>query len=705
MDIFTKTKEDEQQFERFVEKIDSVYEQLKSFENEVDLGDILAIKKSFIHKTEDFFRNDRKLNIGIIGRVKAGKSSFLNTMLFEGRDILPHAVTPKTATLTRIEYDRENRLEIEYYSLGEWKSLEKKAGIRSEVKEFIAAKEVIKMVAERQLDPIPFIQMGTQVIQYRDYEQLMENLNDYIGENGKYTPLVKNVTIFINKKELEDISIVDTPGLYDPVMSRSDKTKQFMELCDVVFFLSKATGFLDRNDIDLMASQLPQKGVKKMVLICSRFDDGIRDTIWNNKSLGDAIENTRSKLSKYAREVFASFDGSNVHLDPMVVERCKHPLFVSSMTYNMGKKSIESFSRQEQKVYEDLNAYGDLTIENLQQIGNMEEIQNIFRQVVEDKEIVLEERAASFVKVATVELADKVMRMKHLAEHRINELDTKDKEEILLKKKKVSAQVNRVNVGLDKAFEVLTKKIEENKQAAIRNMRGFNRDYLEIGEKEGKEKHTEIVNVSASKWFAPWTWGSKKREIYSYEEKYEYIDVLEALEKVRNFVQESVECIEDAFNSSINRSFLKHQLLNTVVSAMEDEVLDETPDYYKALVEKTLQEIRMPAIEISSAQFEERITNQFNGEVTGHANRANMKALYSRTVNDMFIEASRSCEMAVSRFLFNIDELKINFSKQLLHNLNDELTQLLKQFDNKEEEIKRYKELIAQINRFGFSEM
>ena len=61
--------------------------------------------------------------------------------------------------------------------------------------------------------------------------------------------------------------------------------------------------------------------------------------------------------------------------------------------------------------------------------------------------------------------------------------------------------------------------------------------------------------------------------------------------------------------------------------------------------------------------------------------------------------------MAVSRFLFNIDELKINFSKQLLHNLNDELTQLLKQFDNKEEEIKRYKELIAQINRFGFSEM
>lgn len=702
MDIFTRTKEDEQQFESFIDKLDSIYEKLKPFESEVDLDDILAIKKSFIRKTDDFFRKDRKLNIGIIGRVKAGKSSFLNTMLFDGKDILPRAVTPKTATLTRIEYDKENRLEIEYYSPGEWKSLEKKANIKSEVKEFVAAKEIIKMVGERQLDPIPFIEMGTQELTYENYDQLMKNLNDYIGENGKYTPLVKSVKIFINKKELEDISIVDTPGLYDPVLSRSDKTKQFIELCDVVFFLSKATGFLDRNDIDLMASQLPQKGVKKMVLICSRFDDGIRDTIWNSSSLEGAIESTKSKLNKYAREVFVDFHAGNVHLDPMVIERCKHPLFVSSMTYNMSKKEVEEFSLQEKKVYEDLNAYEDLTMEQLHQIGNMEEIQNIFRQVIEDKEILLEERASSFVNVATGELADKVIRMKRLAERRINELETKDKEEILQRKRKVSVQVNKVNAGLDKVFEILTEKIEENKQAAIRNMRGFNRDYLEIGEKEGKEKHTEIVNVSASKWFAPWTWGSKKREIYSYEEKYEYIDVLEALEKVRSFVSESVESIEEAFNNSINRSYLKHQLLNTVVGAMEEEALEETPEYYKVLVEKTLKEIKMPAVEISTTQFERRITKEFNGEVTGHANKANMKALYSQTVNDLFLETSRSCEESVARFLFNIDELKINFSKQLLNNLNEELTQILRQFDNKEEEIKRYKELIAQINRFGF---
>ena len=39
---------------------------------------------------------------------------------------------------------------------------------------------------------------------------------------------------------------MDTPGLNDPIPSRTIRTKEFMELCDVVFFLSQAGSFLDR---------------------------------------------------------------------------------------------------------------------------------------------------------------------------------------------------------------------------------------------------------------------------------------------------------------------------------------------------------------------------------------------------------------------------------------------------------------------------
>ncbi|HOD55266.1 MAG TPA: dynamin family protein, partial [Candidatus Cloacimonadota bacterium] len=45
-------------------------------------------------------KESRKLSIGIIGQVKAGKSSFLNSLVFEGKDILPKAAAPMTAALT-----------------------------------------------------------------------------------------------------------------------------------------------------------------------------------------------------------------------------------------------------------------------------------------------------------------------------------------------------------------------------------------------------------------------------------------------------------------------------------------------------------------------------------------------------------------------------------------------------------------------------
>ena len=82
MQVFTKSRDDEIEFLSFIDKLDKMIETLKPYSVDVDLTDIEALRKSFILKTEDFFREERKLNIGIIGRVKAGKSSFLNTFLF-----------------------------------------------------------------------------------------------------------------------------------------------------------------------------------------------------------------------------------------------------------------------------------------------------------------------------------------------------------------------------------------------------------------------------------------------------------------------------------------------------------------------------------------------------------------------------------------------------------------------------------------------
>ncbi len=59
---------------------------------------------------------DRNLKVGIIGRVKAGKSSLLNALIFEGVEVLPKAATPMTASLTVLKYAQNLSAEVEFYS-------------------------------------------------------------------------------------------------------------------------------------------------------------------------------------------------------------------------------------------------------------------------------------------------------------------------------------------------------------------------------------------------------------------------------------------------------------------------------------------------------------------------------------------------------------------------------------------------------------
>lgn len=704
MELFKKTREDEIEFKRFAEKVDNIYENLKEFEDEIDLFDISSIKKNFIAKTDDFFREDRKLNIGIIGRVKVGKSTFLNSLLFNGQNILPTAVTPKTASLTRIEYDDENRIEIEFFSKEEWKLILSKSKDDFNSEEYIVAKEIVAMVKERELEPEKYIIKQFETIQFDSYDDLMAELNEYVGENGKYTPIVKSVSVFVDKEELEGISIVDTPGLYDPILSRVDKTKQFMELCDVVFFLSKSTSFLDKNDIDLIASQLPKKGVKKVVLVCSRFDDGLRDTLWNKKNIKEAIEDTKQKLTTYAEQAFINYRNANIYVSNDIVEQFKHPIFVSAMVENMSKKTIEEYSKKEKRVYDDLAYKNKPTSKDLRTIGNMEEVRKIFSSVVSDKENMLEEKAESFVEVAREELNDKILRISRLAAKRIEQLSAYDKEKLTEQKKIITTQINKMNANLEIVFNELLHKVEQHKLQAISEIRAYNREYLQVSEKEGITTHFEIRKESTAVWCKPWTWGTSSRVIYSYDEKYQYIDAYDAIDNIRNFVEDGKECIELAFNKSLDIAALKHQLLTIIIENLDSLGENFDASYYKMLVEKTLQGIKIPTIEFPTTQFEDIISSEFSGEIKSNSMKSNFKKILSDTIYDVREGICKKLEHEVMRFDDCIEELKTNFSTNLLGDIQKELNTVIEQSSDKDFKIQKYTQIINIIEKLNVVE-
>lgn len=81
------------------------------------ISDNVVIKTEELEKTlKEMQAKDRDLKVGIIGRVKAGKSSLLNALIFEGVEVLPKAATPMTASLTVLKYAQNLSAEVEFYS-------------------------------------------------------------------------------------------------------------------------------------------------------------------------------------------------------------------------------------------------------------------------------------------------------------------------------------------------------------------------------------------------------------------------------------------------------------------------------------------------------------------------------------------------------------------------------------------------------------
>ena len=103
------------------------------------------------------------------------------------------------------------------------------------------AKELIRMAK----DPMLMKLLGkTQEIE----GDIILQMEDYVGAKGRYTPIVSYVELQVDDKYMEDIEIVDTPGLNDPVVSRGIRTKRFLTDCDVVLLLSPCSQFMNAGN-------------------------------------------------------------------------------------------------------------------------------------------------------------------------------------------------------------------------------------------------------------------------------------------------------------------------------------------------------------------------------------------------------------------------------------------------------------------------
>ena len=259
------------------EELQAKKQQLVAFATKaVEYGWIPATKEESTNKgiisLEEIKEKIEKdtLTIGVIGQMKCGKSTFLNSFVFKD-NVLPAATTPMTAALSVITYGEKEHIVAEFYTADEW--AEQKIQALREESEATDTLDASKIKAAKE-----FVskanKLGTSLDSYlgKTKEDSFRQLIEYVGAEGKYVSITKSVTIYYPNEYLKGVEVVDTPGFNDPIVSREERTKAFLAKADVVIMMLYAGRPFDATDRDIIFKNVRQCGIGKVLVGINKYD-------------------------------------------------------------------------------------------------------------------------------------------------------------------------------------------------------------------------------------------------------------------------------------------------------------------------------------------------------------------------------------------------------------------------------------------------
>jgi len=733
-----------------LENYEKLIDKLKPYQDvaEIQYNNLNEMIRSFKKDIEHLKKSNRNLTIAIIGQVKAGKSSFLNASLFDGKGVLPKAATPMTAALTVIRYAEEIKAEVEFYSKEDWQAvlnadkqyrriyketeerLEKEAevlsggifGRKTEIhnvkinpqdilaaidmpEEYQASHELVMMAEKNKLDVERFLGGRETIEDISDIENLMVNLEDYVGTKGNFTPIVKSTIVYYNDPAIKDIEIIDTPGINDPVISRGRRTKDYLGRCDVVFMLSRCGQFVDAADLQILAQNLPNSGVSNIVLIGSQLDSEMYGEHQKYSNITDLLDHLEVTLENHVERTFERVEKQCVReSEKKILQRLMDalaPIFVSSMAFNIAKhynnlnKEEQHFLNLYNKMYDGFQFDEELLLE----LSNIKVVRELLLNQKEKKQEILkgrvEERAKGVQRGVDVE----IQNLKDHTTRNIERLHQEDLKTLKEKEKSIIERLNRGRGSIGGSFESSIIQIQKDFSILKTEIKELSQDFSRLD--EYTESRTEEYTVEVPRrflgfnvsWIAGCRTESRSRTI-----TYRYAHVHDAIEKVESFLVASERKIKEKMLDIIDLPKLRSEIKRGAISLFD--LSDESFSVEDIIipVERAVNRIMIPDIDIADKGYSKDISSKFNSGSVKDSDVDSLKNLQKEAVKNVLKDIEGAVSEKMKGITKTLEKTQNDFIDNLLKDFKEDLEKLRKGLEDKETTLEKYEKLLSVID-------
>ncbi|MEI0605739.1 dynamin family protein [Brachyspira pulli] len=724
--------------EDMISKLDS--SSYKELLDDIALSDLKDAYNSFSNGISRLESEDKTLTIGIVGQVKAGKSSFLNALFFEGEDILPKAVTPMTAALTKIRYSKDNYAKVHFFSKQDWDNIkegaEKAKNLIDQKREDINQKarekgkeltnksdmEILKSMENVSDSNKSFFEMyelfkknagklQSKLIDSDDncetlnnissVNDLKDRLEDYVGANGLYTSIVKYVELFLNIEAIKDFDIVDTPGLNDPVISRGNLTRTFLSECDAVFLLSPSSQFFDSPDRSLFSEQLPQNGIRKILLVGSKFDNGL---IGESKKYNEDINVAKLAVAKKLDEQFRGLLDKHFKDNDMKKSlKSAKTYFVSSMCYNIAKH-YDNLSEDEEHAKQQLKrAYpkADLSVSGLKELANIDIFhKEAIPNIVASKEEIFNNRINDLVDGSRNAIDNALNSLIESINIKYNNFINADIEDISRKLEKNISIVNKLKGKIGDIYDAKIHEVKINFSNLINDIDDTANRFSSITTRTRQESYTvSVKNAGIGGGIARFFGGIFRQDDWGYHDEtrtrnISYASTQDAIENVNQALKMCRTSINDTCKEIIDIETFPMEIINSVSGIFDLTDKDFDVDDIIYPLKKVLRGIAIPNISIDK-DYNSDIINSVAGrsEVSPEELQTALNNVLSKIVKDMRnIVNGRSNEI-----ISKLDSESSTLIEKLTDNIKKESEDLTSQLKEKEKYKDMYKNAIDDL--------
>lgn len=722
------------------EKLDRLEQMLQGNHelfNSENMYEFSSERESFRKKIAQSQQESRMLQIGIIGAVKAGKSSFLNALLFDGEEILPKAATPMTAALTKISYSQEpgTHAVIHFYRPEDWQQIEElaeqydqkldeeytayetrireawakidnynatKRDIISEkpkekppllTKDEFEKKKFRRSVSENLASAKELIAMaenGGALGKLGTSETVSGSLEEYIGAKGAYTAIVNYVELQIHDERLKDFVIVDTPGLNDPIVSRGNITKKFLAECDVALLLSPTGQFMDVETMNLMANSLPNAGVNEIIVVGSKLDAGILDY-----SKSDSVEKAyRVSLRNYRTQ----FENNRTALrstNPISAKKLEKVqlAFISSTFYAIAQKRKRKgvLDDHEEKILGEFRRrFGDFNEQDVSKMSGINDIAKLLNGVIERKEEIIHTKNDTLLNT----FRHNIFRILNIIETDAvsakDKLENSQENEVKVHYDSLIELFRRSRIKLASVFDIASSEAEKSCFSTKAHIEKEIKNYTKITIKS--ETHTE-QRVRHGGIFG------LKKEYYTIEVTVRKAEVSEVCANLHGYIGKCKEIIGQDFELLVDKDQMSRRVKNVVIETMHKAGGNYSEDDVLLPLNATLAKIEIPKVDISENEYIDMVNSAFRDGVAENEEIHKLNALQMDILTEVFSDISESLERCVSEIRTILQKQSDSFTDVIMNKLENEQERIEKQMKEKEMYIARYQEFLKLLSK------